>query len=62
MEVDCVFFVEVGRGEVGASAEPPCEKFSRGRGYFKVTVVGVGGGCLWVSGVDNEAESDCLER
>ena len=61
MEVDCVF-VEVGRGEVGASAEPPCEKFSGGGGNFKVAVVGVGGGCMWVSRVDNEAESGCVER
>ena len=62
VEVDCVFFVEVGRGEVGASAEPPCKKLSRGGGNFKVAVVGVGGGCMWVSRVDNEAESDCVER
>ena len=61
VEVDCVFFVEVGRGEIGASAEPPCKKFSRGGGNFKVAVVGVGGGCVWVSGVNDEAETGCVE-
>ena len=61
VEVDCVFFVEVGRGEVGASAEPPCEELSGGRGYFKVAVVGVNSRCVWVSGVDDEADSGCVE-
>jgi hypothetical protein len=56
-----VFFVDVGRGEVGASAEPPCEEFSGGRGYFKVVLVGLGDGCMWVSGVDDKAESGCVE-
>ena len=61
VEVDCVFFVEVGRGEVGASAEPPCEELSGGRGYFKVAVIGVNSRCMWVSGVDDEADSGCVE-
>ena len=57
VEVDCVFFIEAGRGDVGAS---PCKKFSGGGGNFKVAVVGVGGECVWVSG-DDEAESGCIE-
>jgi hypothetical protein len=50
VEVDCVFFVEVGRCEVGAS---PCE-LSGAQGYVGVNV--------WVSGVDDEAGSSCVEE
>jgi hypothetical protein len=50
VDMDCVFFVEVGRRKVGASVEPPSEELSRGRGYFKVAIVSVKDRCTWVLG------------
>lgn len=63
VEMDGIGFVEVGRGEVGSTAKPPCFRFPRHVGIFnlKVPVIQVDGGHVRVPGVDDDAEAGCEE-
>ena len=64
--------VEVGGGEVGDGAEPPCEDGGCRGGLvgrcegrvedFKVAVVGVDGGDARVVGVDDDTKAGCENR
>ena len=60
MKVDCVFFEEIARGEVGTTTEPPTAgTFSFAS--LKVAVVGVHGWSHGVVGMENEADASCVK-
>lgn len=63
VEMDGIGMVEVGRGQVGTTAKPPCVRFPRHVGIFnlKVPVIQVDRWHVRVPGVDDDAEASCEE-